>query len=446
MAPRPDTVTGTITLTAGQVAFTTVGTNMLTRQHLPGDTIRRAGFSLIIDEITGENTGTLVEPCPADAAGIDVPVRIRFQADGSRIAAQTRNLLDLLDSNAFFQYDASGPLSERALYDTAPKGFSFLRIDTNPAQLYIKASNSTGDWSGGISYGVGPKGDQGFKGWSPIHVIVPNGDDLQVLKLVDYVGGAGAKPTEGVGWFLSENGYTPDINLATNVRGAQGLTAYQVAVLNGYVGTQAQWLASLVGRSAYQIAVINGYVGTEQQWLLTLYGADGTDPGVLMYWDDATSDNSPAAGHVRANNADLSLATFLYVAKLNRSGNDLAAWLASMDDSSSILKGDIALTNPSNEDQALFTLTGVTDAASYVKLAVIYRGGVSDFSPDVSISLQFYRSGDPGSGDVSTVNNITPTGGNVALTSADIPHGGKTIEVAINSIPDPVAMAIIFGA
>ena len=96
MAPRPDTTTGTITLTNGLTAFTTVGTQMITRGHLPGDTIRRNGLVLTIATITGENTGTLEDPCPAGAAGSGVPVRIRWQADGSRVAAQTRNLVDVL--------------------------------------------------------------------------------------------------------------------------------------------------------------------------------------------------------------------------------------------------------------------------------------------------------------------------------------------------------------
>jgi len=96
MATSPDTITGAITLTSGSAAFTTSGTNMLTRGHLPGDTIFRNGFVLIIATITGENSGTLLDVCPAGAAGTAVPVRIRFQPDGSRVAAQARNLIDIL--------------------------------------------------------------------------------------------------------------------------------------------------------------------------------------------------------------------------------------------------------------------------------------------------------------------------------------------------------------
>ena len=53
-------------------------------------------------------------------------------------------------------------------------------------------------------------------------------------------------------------------------------SAYDLAVENGFVGTQNEWLSSLVTTlSAYDVAVKNGFVGTEQEWLSTLKGEDG---------------------------------------------------------------------------------------------------------------------------------------------------------------------------
>lgn len=90
--------------------------------------------------------------------------------------------------------------------------------------------------------------------------------------------------------------------------GSDGLSAYQVAVNNGFDGTESQWLDSLVGPqgiqgiqgltgtqgiqgiqgvqgvagtngtngiSAYQVAVDSGFVGTEAQWLASLVGPQG---------------------------------------------------------------------------------------------------------------------------------------------------------------------------
>lgn len=75
--------------------------------------------------------------------------------------------------------------------------------------------------------------------------------------------------------------------------GADGLSAYEVAVAAGFVGSQTEWLASLKGPkgdkgdpgggtgggadglSAYEVAVQNGFVGTETQWLASLVGPKG---------------------------------------------------------------------------------------------------------------------------------------------------------------------------
>lgn len=67
-----------------------------------------------------------------------------------------------------------------------------------------------------------------------------------------------------------------------------GLSAYELAVENGFTGTLAEWLASLKGKdgengvdgkngvngsdgkSAYIIAVEHGFSGTETEWLESL--------------------------------------------------------------------------------------------------------------------------------------------------------------------------------
>lgn len=84
--------------------------------------------------------------------------------------------------------------------------------------------------------------------------------------------------------------------------GIDGESAYEVAVDNGFVGTEQEWLQSLKGeqgiqgvqgetglqgdkgndgsngidgKSAYEVAVDNGFVGTEQEWLESLKGEQG---------------------------------------------------------------------------------------------------------------------------------------------------------------------------
>ena len=63
------------------------------------------------------------------------------------------------------------------------------------------------------------------------------------------------------------------------------LSAYELAVENGFVGTEQEWLNSLKGKSAYELAVENGFVGTEQEWLDSLKGDSGKDAETLDTYD-----------------------------------------------------------------------------------------------------------------------------------------------------------------
>ena len=123
MAVQPDTTTGTITITSGSASFTTSGTNMLTRGHQAGDTVHRNGYVLVIATISGENAGTFTENAPAAMDGSGVAVRIRFQPDGSRVAAQARNLIDQVSTlvSRLPEADASNP-SKIYLYEATPNG------------------------------------------------------------------------------------------------------------------------------------------------------------------------------------------------------------------------------------------------------------------------------------------------------------------------------------
>ena len=99
MAIRPDYDIGTVTLVASSANFTTSGSSLQTAAVQAGDAIiEPSGHVLIIASITGQNSGTLFLPCPPDAAGTGLPLRIRFQPDGSRYQGAVRNLIDMLSS------------------------------------------------------------------------------------------------------------------------------------------------------------------------------------------------------------------------------------------------------------------------------------------------------------------------------------------------------------
>ena len=83
--------------------------------------------------------------------------------------------------------------------------------------------------------------------------------------------------------------------------GENGLSAYELAIQNGFTGTLTEWLNSLKGAdgingingkngidgknglSAYEIAVKNGFVGTESEWLDSLKGENSTEIDLSKY-------------------------------------------------------------------------------------------------------------------------------------------------------------------
>lgn len=152
---------------------------------------------------------------------------------------------------------------------------------------------------------VGPKGDKGDKGdpgdTGPAGADGVPGDD----------GAAGPKGDKGDTGDTGPQGLTGNDGNdgAPGADGADGPSAYQVALGNGFVGNQTQWLASLVGAkgdtgdtgatggtgpqgtpgsngsdgsdgldgsTAYEIALANGFVGTQAEWLASLIGPQGT--------------------------------------------------------------------------------------------------------------------------------------------------------------------------
>lgn len=73
--------------------------------------------------------------------------------------------------------------------------------------------------------------------------------------------------------------------LVNKIRTNQGLSAYEVAVKNGFQGTEQEWLTSLKGQSAYQLAVVLGFKGTEQEWLDSLVGPGAYETAVEQGFD-----------------------------------------------------------------------------------------------------------------------------------------------------------------
>lgn len=291
MAIRPDWEAGTITLVAGSSDFTTTDSALQTAAISAGDEIiTPAGLVLIIAEITGQNTGQLMLPCPAGAAGANQPLRIRYQPDGSRVQGAMRmvreflvtgNLdafaalvgrpnavpvftgfgaLALMDTDMFGGGSAGGwdaTVFDRAgldAYADRPAGYRVMVIDAGELRsaVFQKQTAAAGDWSQPI-YFTGNEGKVGDKGEAGKD-FDPQIGLLSERSAYDNQPVGFAFLATDVGAIYYRQGAVGEWSLPIPVGGgkpgADGLSAYQIAVQEGFAGTQSEWVASLKGSDA----------------------------------------------------------------------------------------------------------------------------------------------------------------------------------------------------
>lgn len=196
MAAQSDYLTGTITMTNASVDFTGTATGWLLAGFKEGDTIiditGATEYMGVIATIDANGAGTLTKAWEGPDL-TDVAYRMRYQADGQRVTAQARNLIELLgngnlqavaglsgSSNQVLMFTAPGVmttvpktdltsganydvqvalLADRAAYDTQLTGYAVLVADVGDgrAAIYSKASDTSGDWTA-AAYVTGPVG------------------------------------------------------------------------------------------------------------------------------------------------------------------------------------------------------------------------------------------------------------------------------------------------
>ena len=200
-----------------------------------------------------------------------------------------------------------------------------LRATTVPVTLNIRQSGFVGDDDNSP---IPPTPDlytqllqkiseKGKDGKSAYQIATENGfigteeEWLESLKGIDGKDGAdGAPGQDGIDGKNGADGHD-------GVNGIDGKSAYEIAVANGFTGTEVEWLESLKGsdgrdgadglpgkdgidgepgvngtdgKSAYIIAVEHGFTGTETEWLASLKGADGKDAPEVDLSNYATKD------------------------------------------------------------------------------------------------------------------------------------------------------------
>jgi len=200
-----------------------------------------------------------------------------------------------------------------------------------------------------------------------------------------------------VNWVAAQSGPTGPTG-PTGAQGAAGSTGAQgddgSAGSTGAQGatgpTGAQGATGSTG--AQGAAGSNGSTGAQ--------GADGNFGGATFDYTFSTSttDSDPGTGKLRFNNGTLSSATVMYIDDTDDGGTDIQAFLRTIDDSTSTIKGHVRVSNRLNADDfALFTISGTnTEATGYHKVNVSYLSGATSFSNNEDIIVTFARTGTKG--------------------------------------------------
>lgn len=298
-----DYVAGTITLTNGLSAFTGTGTGWLSAGFREGDTIfdvtGATEYTGVIASISGEGAGTLTKAW--EGPTVTAAYRMRYQADGSRATAQARAIAEqfaVVEANGrglFFRFSDS-------VADADP-GPGYLRLNSaDPAAataIYIDNLDASGATVSG-EMDTWDDGGSTIKGRLWLRSIVTGSAFRSYNVTGSVIDGTGYRKltlahVDGSGAFTADDGLMAFF-VPKGDAGEDGLSAYQVALANGFVGSEAAWLGSLEGGDG--INGVDGKFSGTEIIKTTAYTALAADSGKTIILNKATTDTlsfDPAA-------------------------------------------------------------------------------------------------------------------------------------------------------
>lgn len=141
----------------GSTAVTGASTQWLTALRENDVFVGADGRTARIASIESATSMTLARAWPGDSQTSDV-YEVRITPAPSEITASVRELLEKLRQGLWLTPNATGTLAERAGYDSARRGFIYMQTDVDPFVVFVKQTDTAGDWSPGFSPQQGPSG------------------------------------------------------------------------------------------------------------------------------------------------------------------------------------------------------------------------------------------------------------------------------------------------
>jgi hypothetical protein len=270
----------------------------------------------------------------------------------------------------------------------------------------------------GFNGAQGSQGTQGIQGVQGIQGIQGE-QGIQGIQGVQGTQGTqgiqGIQGTQGTQGIQGEQGIQ-GIQGIQGTQGTQGIQGTQgtqgIQGIQGIQGTQGtQGTQGLQGIAGYQgingaqgtqgVQGIQGVQGTQgAQGLTGSQGTAGTFGGAAFDYtfDTSTTNADPGTGKLRLSNADLSLASALYINENDDLSVSIYNFLQTIDDSTSTIKGHFTITQKNDTNNfALFSITGAhSHGTNYFNVPVAYLSGATSFTNALDIIITFARTGDVG--------------------------------------------------
>ena len=290
-------------------------------------------------------------------------------------------------------------------------GTQFTDAATNRA-LAIGTGAGTAAWTtaplGSIQGGTG-NGFTKFAGPSTVEktFTLPNATcTILTTNAVVTVAQGGTGITSGTNGGIL--GYTASGTLASSAL----LTAHGV-MLGGGAGATPTALAT--PGNAGEVLTSQG-PGADPLWAAGT-GGGGGGGGLVYKFDASTAAGAGTDGSLRFDNAAIASVAHVYLNVLDLKGENLAALLLQLADSTSTLKAYLLVL--SSSAFAVFTISAVVDHTTYVTLNVANVAGNSPTDAE-AVSVLWFRTGDKGTTGAAGVDGNIAARGTVAFTTGSV--------------------------
>ena len=234
----------------------------------------------------------------------------------------------------------------------------------------------------GIQGPQGPQGITGIQGARGFQGI--QGESIQGIQGVQ--GTDGAFVAQGIQGLQGDQG----IQGLQGDQGTQGLQGDQG--VQGPLGIQGiQGIQGLQGPQGLQgiqgLQGLQGYIGN--------FGGITFD----YTFSQNTQDANPGSGFLRFDDPiNVSLTSEMYISDIDGAGYDIQAFLRTLDDSTSTVKGHFRVANKFNTNKyAVYSISAITENSLYFTISCSFVvGNTTSFDENEDIVISFQRTGDRG--------------------------------------------------